>query len=65
MRKPLLITITVALLVGVASNGNAQVSDQSSGETQKKYQAKAPPTQPFGKEVFGSSKETNSKENLF
>ncbi|OOG74954.1 MBL fold metallo-hydrolase [Algoriphagus sp. A40] len=38
-----------------AGEGYAQVADQT---TQKKYQAKAPPTQAFGKEAFGSSKET-------
>lgn len=43
--------IAVLSLVVFASNGQAQVS----GETQKKYQAKAPPTQPFGKEGFASS----------
>lgn len=55
MRKTLLTTITAAILVAFASVGYSQVADQTS---QKKYQAKAPPTQPFGKEAFGSSKET-------
>lgn len=58
MRKPVLTTIAVAILVVFASNGHAQVSDQSSVETQKKYQAKAPPTQPFGKEAFASLNST-------
>lgn len=34
------------------------VNNQRPQQTPKKYQAKAPPTQPFGKEAFGSSKET-------
>ncbi|MBN8651812.1 MAG: MBL fold metallo-hydrolase [Cytophagales bacterium] len=55
MRKSLLTPITVTILVVFASEGYAQVADQP---TQKKYQAKAPPTQPFGKEAFDSSKET-------
>lgn len=58
MRKLLRTIIAVLSLVVFASNGQAQVSDQPSGETQKKYQAKAPPTQPFGKEGFASSNAT-------
>ena len=34
------------------------VNNQRPQQTPKKFQAKAPPTQPFGKEAFGSSKET-------
>lgn len=43
--------IGVAVLVMFASDVQAQ-------ESQKKYQAKAPPTQPFGKEAFTPSKGT-------
>ncbi|MEQ1587082.1 MAG: MBL fold metallo-hydrolase [Cyclobacteriaceae bacterium] len=54
MRKPLLTIIAVAMLVVFTGNCHAQVSDQPSGETQKKYQAKAPKTRPFGKEAFAT-----------
>lgn len=58
MKKRLRTIIAVLSLVVFAGNGQAQVSDQPSGEMQKKYQAKAPPTQPFGKEAFASSNAT-------
>lgn len=50
MRNSLSIITTVALVV-FAHQGQAQ-------ETQKKYQAKAPATQPFGKEAFSPSNGT-------
>lgn len=55
MKKSLLTPITVAVLIAFSSVGYAQVDDLA---PQKKYQAKAPPSQPFGKEAFESSKET-------
>lgn len=58
MRKLLRTIIAVISLLVFASNGQAQVSDRPSEVTQKKYQAKAPPTQPFGKEGFASSNAT-------
>lgn len=42
----------------VTINSDAQTVSDSTKTIQKKVQAKAPPTQPFGKEVFGKSKET-------
>ncbi len=44
MSKSLLTTITIAIIFASTSVGYAQVAGQP---TQKKYQAKAPPTQPF------------------
>lgn len=58
MIKSRLTSITVAILVMFAINSHAQVSDQPSGETQKKYQAKAPAAEAFGKEAFAPSKIT-------
>jgi L-ascorbate metabolism protein UlaG (beta-lactamase superfamily) len=48
------------ILIGLfaANNSDAQVNSDSSKTVQTKYQAKAPPTQPFGKKAFGKSKET-------
>ena len=54
-------TIITALLV--AGNANAQTPSDTSKPTQKKYQAKAPATQPFGKEAFGKSTKTTLKQN--
>lgn len=39
-------------------NSDAQTVSDSTKIILKKYQAKAPPTQPFGKEAFGKSKKT-------
>lgn len=55
MSKSLLTTITISIIFASTSVGYAQVAGQP---TQKKYQAKAPPTKPFGKDAFGSSRET-------
>jgi len=41
-----------------ASNVQAQVTVDSTAKPEKKYQAKAPPTQPFGKEAFAPSNNT-------
>ncbi len=48
------------ILIGLfaANNSDAQTTSDSSKTLQKKYQAKAPKTQPFGKEAFGKSTKT-------
>lgn len=51
------IAVLAAVVLVFAGTSHAQVS-QSSEETQKKVQAKAPPTQRFGKEAFLPSGET-------
>ena len=52
-----LTTITVLTLL-ISVSANAQTTSDSVSVTEKKHQAKAPKTQPFGKEAFGKSKET-------
>lgn len=49
-------TILTALFTTI--NSVAQTSFDSTKTIQKKYQAKAPTTQPFGKKAFGKSKKT-------
>ena len=58
MKAKILITLSFIFLVS-AINMQAQ-SNSTKGDTtiKKKYQAKAPPTQPFGAEAFKPSKET-------
>ncbi len=48
------------VMIFTFTNGvNAQHdNDAIKAKTERKYQAKAPPTQPFGQEAFGKSKET-------
>lgn len=52
--------ITIVVMIFTFTNSvNAQHdNDTIKAKTEKKYQAKAPPTQPFGQEAFGKSNET-------
>lgn len=55
--------IGIALIGGLASTGHAQITADSTRNgvpkpAAKKYQAKAPPTQPFGAAAFEPSKQT-------
>lgn len=53
------IVISVALLQGLTSLSYAQITPDSTAKPAvKKYQARAPKTQPFGAEAFGPSKQT-------
>ena len=52
------ITIVVMVVTFTTSVNAQQDNDTIKAKTEKKYQAKAPPTQPFGQEAFGKSKET-------
>jgi L-ascorbate metabolism protein UlaG (beta-lactamase superfamily) len=54
MKNTLLFAMAVVLQASFTGKGYAQAPTAA----QKKYQAKAPPTQFFGKEAFGPSKET-------
>ena len=56
--KKLFIKVAVSALLLSAVTVEAQTASDSIKPTQKKYQAKAPPTQPFGAEAFGKSKKT-------
>ena len=57
MNKVRLLTLTVSFVL--LSNGVYSQSDSAQSEKiEKKYQAKAPKTQPFGKAAFSSSKVT-------
>lgn len=58
MKKLFLIKATLLAFLLLSINASAQTDSDSTKTTQKKYQAKAPKTQPFGKEAFGKSKET-------
>lgn len=49
---------TILTVLFVTINSDAQTVSDSTKTVQKKYQAKAPPTQPFGKKAFGKSKKT-------
>lgn len=49
-------TLLIAFFVTIHSD--AQTVSDSTRTSQKKYQAKAPPTQTFGKKAFGKSKKT-------
>jgi L-ascorbate metabolism protein UlaG (beta-lactamase superfamily) len=56
MKMKILILASLYILVSVINvNGQA---DNASKKVEKKYQAKAPTTQPFGKEAFAKSKTT-------
>jgi L-ascorbate metabolism protein UlaG (beta-lactamase superfamily) len=57
MKNFLLITFTVFVVASI-TGAYAQSDSTESGTTEKKYQAKAPKTQFFGKEAFSSSKST-------
>src|SRR5689334_21703628 len=52
-----IVSLLVAILV-FSENVQPQSTADSTGKKEKKYQAKAPPTQPFGKEAFASSDNT-------
>jgi L-ascorbate metabolism protein UlaG (beta-lactamase superfamily) len=56
MKMKILILASLYILVSVI-NVNGQ-GDNASKKVEKKYQAKAPTTQPFGKEAFAKSKTT-------
>ena len=56
--KKLFIKVAVSALLLSAVTVEAQTASDSIKPTQKKYQAKAPPTQPFGAKAFGKSKKT-------
>lgn len=56
--KKLFIRATLSGLLLLSVNADAQTASDSTKATQKKYQAKAPKTQPFGAEAFGKSKKT-------
>jgi L-ascorbate metabolism protein UlaG (beta-lactamase superfamily) len=57
MKKRYFIVTILTTLIAI-TNAEAQTASESTQTTQKKYQAKAPATQPFGKEAFGKSKNT-------
>lgn len=50
--------ISIAAILFFAATAQEQSADTTSKKTAKKYQAKAPPTKPFGKEAFGASNTT-------
>lgn len=56
--KKIFISAAILTAIFVAENTHAQTSSDTSKTTQKKYQAKAPKTQFFGKEAFGRSNKT-------
>src|SRR5690349_15630782 len=57
--KANLTTLALAALLLFTSDVQAQSTTDSTGAKKvKKYQATAPPTQPFGKEAFALSKNT-------
>lgn len=57
MKKVSLITVTAFVVVSI-TGADAQSDSIQSATNENKYQAKAPKTQPFGKEAFSSSKST-------
>lgn len=56
--KKLFYTATILTALFVTINSNAQTVTDTTMTIQKKYQAKAPPTQPFVKKAFSKSKKT-------
>ena len=56
--KNIFIRVTVSALLLSALSVDAQTASDSTKTTPKKYQAKAPATQPFGAKAFGKSKKT-------
>jgi hypothetical protein len=58
MKKPFLINTTLWVFLLLSISADAQTASDSAKTTQKKYQAKAPTTQPFDKKAFGKSKNT-------
>ena len=57
MKKISLISVLIVLMFSCKTEKNKK-TDETKASTEKKYQAKAPPTQPFGKEAFGESDKT-------
>ena len=51
--KNIFIKVTVSALLLSALSVDAQTTIDSTKTTPKKYQAKAPATQPFGEKAFG------------
>ena len=56
--KSIFIRVTVSAFLLSTLSVEAQTTSDSSKSTPKKYQAKAPATQPFGEKAFGKSKKT-------
>lgn len=56
--KKLFFIATILTALFATINSDAQTVSDSTKTIQNKYQAKAPPTQPFGKKAFGKSKKT-------
>ena len=56
--KKLFFIATILTVFFTSIHSDAQTVSDSTKTIQKKYQAKAPPTQPFGKKAFGKSKTT-------
>jgi L-ascorbate metabolism protein UlaG (beta-lactamase superfamily) len=56
--KSIFIKATISALLLSCLTVEAQTTSDSIKSTQKKYQAKAPPTQPFGAKAFAKSKKT-------
>lgn len=56
--KTLFFIATIFAVPFATIYSDAQTVSDSAKTTQKKYQAKAPPTQPIGKNAFGKSKKT-------
>jgi L-ascorbate metabolism protein UlaG (beta-lactamase superfamily) len=56
--KSIFIRVTISALLLSGLTGKAQTTSDSIKSNQKKYQAKAPPTQLFGAKAFGKSKKT-------
>lgn len=56
--KRLFLFATAFTAIFASGSLTAQTVADSAKTVQKKYQAKAPPTQPFGKKAFGRSKKT-------
>ena len=56
--RDLFIKATVSALLLTSLTVEAQTAPDSIKPSQKKYQAKAPPTEPFGAKAFGKSKKT-------
>ncbi len=52
------LVLPIAIILIFAATGQAQSTDTTINKTAKKYQAKPPKTQPFGKEAFGKSNKT-------
>jgi len=58
MKKLFFINAKLWVFLLLSISADAQTNSDSTTTTQKKYQAKAPTTQPFDKKAFGKSKKT-------